>query len=165
MNEYIFNSILITSGDKVLNEDIFVFFYKSHKLLSINTWINLFPFLEQDIWKEFFLLPFKISGEPFYQSFQYKVLHRTLNCKENLFKWEIIESSTCRFYRTVDTLEHHLYYCNISIIFWKELSKWCKHILKVKFKFTVCEALFGLQLREDPYNKLCNFNWKVVFEQ
>ena len=35
MNEYIFNSTLITSGDKVLNEDIFGTFYKSHKLLKV----------------------------------------------------------------------------------------------------------------------------------
>ena len=93
--------------------------------------------------------------EPFYQRFQYKV--RKLNCKENLFKWKIIESSTCSFCRAVDTLEHHLNYCNVSAIFWEELSKWCKHILKVKFKFTVCEVLFGLQLGEDPALHILNY--------
>ena len=45
---------------------------------AINVWSNLFPFLENYSWKETFVLPFKISIEPFYQSFQYKILNRIL---------------------------------------------------------------------------------------
>ena len=63
---------------------------KKVKPPSINTWINLFPFLEQNTWKETFL------------------------------------------------------------------SKLSMHILKVNFKFTVCEVLFGLQLREDPILHITN---------
>ena len=35
LNEYIFNSTLIFSGDKFLNEDICGTFYKSHKFLKV----------------------------------------------------------------------------------------------------------------------------------
>ena len=40
INEYIFNSTLITSGDKVLNEVSFGTFYKSHKLSKVRDVID-----------------------------------------------------------------------------------------------------------------------------
>ena len=89
------------------------------------------------------MLPFKISIEPFYQSFQYKILNRILNCRENLFKWKVTSDPNCTSCTAVDTIEHHLYYCNVSVKFWKQLSEWLKSILDIKFNFTVCEVPFG----------------------
>ena len=55
------------------------------------TWINIFPFLEDLEWDKILTLPYKTSREPFLQSLQYKVLNRILNCNERLAKWKIIE--------------------------------------------------------------------------
>ena len=40
---------------------------------AIETWLNLFPFLEQIEWNSVFTLVYKITKEPYLQSFQYKV--------------------------------------------------------------------------------------------
>ena len=93
--------------------------------------------------QETFLPPFKISIEPFYQSFQYKILNRILCCRENLFKWKLISDPNFTSCTAVDTIEHHLYYCNVSLKFWKQLSEWLKSILNIKFNFIVYEIHFG----------------------
>ena len=62
---------------------------------SIDTWINIYPFLEQQDWDLVFKLPYKIVTEPYLQSFQYKILNRILNTREKLFQWKMSENSNC----------------------------------------------------------------------
>ena len=54
-----------------------------------------FPFLEQVNWAHLFTYMNKVTSEPYLQSFQYKITNRTLNCNYNLFKWNILDHSTC----------------------------------------------------------------------
>ena len=76
--------------------------------------------------------------EPYIQTFQYKILNRTLNCNNNLYKWEI--KKYLQIVTTVyDTLEHHLFYCDESKLFWENIERWISEIFKVKFKFTSVE--------------------------
>ena len=89
------------------------------------------------------MLVYKITKEPYLQSFQYKILNRTLNCHYNLYKWKIAPSPTCIYCTQTDTIEHHLYYCNATISFWGEVSTWLYKINQIKLCFTVCEVIFG----------------------
>ena len=110
---------------------------------AIETWLDLFPFLEHIEWKSVFILIYKITKEPYLQSFQYKVLNRTINCRYNLYKWKIISSKTCNYCIQTDTIEHHFYYCSDSNNFWKEVTVWLYNITNIKFNFTICEIIFG----------------------
>ena len=86
---------------------------------ALYTWIDLFPFLEKLEWSEIFSLAHEISKEPYLQSFQFKILHRTVNCGYNLFKWNVVDSAVCNYCNScVDTIEHHFYYCVVSRDFW-----------------------------------------------
>ena len=111
---------------------------------AVETWLNLFPFLEQIEWNSVFTLVYKITKEPYLQSFQYKILNRTLNCRYNLYKWKISSSPTCIYCTENDTIEDHLYHCNVTINFWREVSTWLYKINLIKLSFTVCEVIFGL---------------------
>ena len=91
-----------------------------------------------------FTLVYKITKEPYLQSFQYKVLNRTLNCCYNLYKWKISSSPTCIYYTQTDTIEHHLYHCNVTINFSKEVSTWLYKVNLIKLSLTVCDVIFGL---------------------
>ena len=145
------DSVFIKLGHKLVTiehtktKDIFAQLLSKKSTLpsAINVWTNLFPFLENYSWEETYLLPFKISIEHFYQSFQYNILNRILNCRENLFKWKFTSDPNCTSCPAVVTIERHLYYCNGSLKFWKQLSEWLKSILGIKFNFTVCEIVFG----------------------
>ena len=112
---------------------------------AIGTWVDLFPFLEGVNWKLLFTGTSRVTSEPYLQSFQYKILNRSLNCNYNLFKWKILDHSTCNYCPlSIDTIEHHLYYCTKSKEFWEETENWLESILQIKFSFTICEVIFGM---------------------
>ena len=50
---------------------------------------------------------YKISNEPYLQTFQYIVINIILNLNERLFKFKIKESEIYLTCNQVDTIEHH----------------------------------------------------------
>jgi len=60
-----------------------------------------------------------------------------------LFNWKIKDTGLCNYCPQIDTLEHHLYDCSVSKIFWKDLSNWLFINLDVRFNFAKCEILLG----------------------
>ena len=123
---------------------------------SLNVWVELYPFLENFNWSHVFRLPYKIMKESYIQSFQYKILNRILNCNYNLHKWGIKDSPLCIYCKKIDTIQHHLYECKDSMTLWIKIGDWIYEKLQVKFKFTVCEVIFGLPLTEDPLFDVLN---------
>ena len=118
---------------------------------SLNTWVDLFPFLECIDWSKVYTLSNGITTEPYLQSFQYKILNRTLNCRYNLFNWKIVESPTCLYCNDelVDTIEHHLFCCESTRIFWRDLHKWLKSNSELCIVPAVCEILLGIPFDKD----------------
>ena len=81
---------------------------KSKPPSSLGIWVDLFPFLDKLDWSNIFTLVNRVTDEPYLQTFQYKVLNRTLNCRYNLYKWKISQSPFCTHCNGthVDTIEH-----------------------------------------------------------
>ena len=111
---------------------------------ALSTWLNLFPFLENFNWQKVYSLVYTISKEPYLQTFQYKVLNRSINCRYNLYKWNVLSSSKCYYCPDIDTIEHHFYYCPISKSFWHEVYSWFQGITGCSIDLSVCEIIFGL---------------------
>ena len=89
---------------------------------AIESWINLYPVIENYDLKEIYMIPFKYVREPYLQSFQYKIINHILNTNEKLEKWAIKQSNNCNFCQSIDTFEHHLYQCQASKIIWGKLE-------------------------------------------
>ena len=123
---------------------------------STAIWVNLFPFLEKHEWSVSFELPYKILREPYFQSFQYKILHRIVNCGDNLFKWNIIDSPKCHYCTLIDTIEHHFYYCEVSQAFWENLEMKLKDIYDTELKLSICDILLGLNLENSSLSHCIN---------
>ena len=70
------------------------------------TWVNIFPYLENLEWDKIYLLSYKITSEPFLQSLQYTIIKRILNSNERLFKWQITEDNVCNYLDQIDRLQH-----------------------------------------------------------
>ena len=68
---------------------------KIKKPTAAEIWVDLFPFLEDVNWSSIYKFEYKISNEPYLQSFQYKILNRTVNCRYNLYKWNKISGNKC----------------------------------------------------------------------
>ena len=132
---------------------------KSEPPTSLETWINLYPFLETVDWKPIFTLVYNVTVETYLQTFQFKILHRTLNCKYNMFNWKKAETPMCSYCETevVDTLEHHLFYCIESRKFWSKIEQWITDNLGLQFKFTVYEILLGIIFTQDDTLHIINY--------
>ena len=125
---------------------------------AINTWVNIYPFLETINWNHIFTLSFETTKEPYLQSFQYKILNRILNMREKLSTWNIIDTNKCYSCNKVDTLEHHLFSCPASRKFWLQLENWIYNNLETYFSFTECEIIFGIPLDKNNIEiKIINY--------
>ena len=124
---------------------------------AVEPWIETYPFLENHDWSKTFLLPFKVLQEPYLQCFQYKIVHRLLNCNYNLCKWNIKNSPNCASCNCVDIIQHHLFQCDISRIFWKKTEEWVYNQLDVKFSFTECEIIFGITQYSNALLEVINY--------
>ena len=111
---------------------------------SMHVWLDLFPFLNDIDWKKVYNLVYTVSKEPYLQTFQYKILHRTINCRYNLWKWNVSPNGTCQYCSEIDTIEHHFYYCVAAKQFWNEVLNWFESMINHTVVLSVCEVLFGV---------------------
>ena len=73
---------------------------------------------------EAFVMPLRVSNEPYLRSFQYKVLNSILYRNELLCKIGFIFDPNCSFrHQTSETLSHTFLDCSFSSSFWNELVK------------------------------------------
>ena len=112
-------------------------------------WVNIFPFLDKENWQSIYKRTFEITKEPYMQSFQFKILNRIINNTKNLHKWKIKESNKCYVCGEIDGVEHHIFYCEESFIFWRRLKDWMISNLEYGFELTVCEILFGIPMNNN----------------
>ncbi len=81
---------------------------------AIIAWKNVYTNLknnEDEIWKTLFTVPLTSARDTRLQSFQYKILHRTLPCNEKLKNIKIKSESTCSNCNEIDTITHFLIDC------------------------------------------------------
>ena len=95
-----------------------------HKYEKPKKWVKLgeeFD-LEDNHVAEVFLLPIRVSSEPYLRSFRYKVLNSILFTNDILFKIGYIPSPNCSFCRdTTETRNHVLFSCPFSHSFWMDV--------------------------------------------
>ena len=151
---------IIKPISKCNSKHIYLMLLKGHTKspTATDTWVNIFPFLDKENWQSIYKRTFEITKEPYMQSFQFKILNRILNNTENLYKWKIKESSKCYVCGEIDVVEHHLFYCEESSLFWRRLKDWMISNLEYGFELTVCEILFGIPMNNNyDDSKLLNF--------
>ncbi len=101
-------------------------------------WVEEFPALNQIHFKNFYILPYKTVSDSKIHVFQYKLLHRILACKHNLFKWKIIDNDKRTHCNEIKTIEHLFYNCSQAKSFITQIEYWInrtygKHFLLLTF--------------------------------
>ena len=127
---------------------------------ALYIWANTYPFLDKFEWGPVFNLTYLITQEPYVRSFQYKITNRILNCRNNLFKWKIVDNNKCSLCSQTDTIEHHLFECKHSTEMQLNLEQWLKLTFDINISFTVCEVLFGIVrniFNNETEHKIVNF--------
>ena len=103
-----------------------------------------YPQLAVD-WKKIYSLPFTVTVETKIREFQYKLLNDIVYTNDKLFRFKMIESPLCTFCQKEDeSLEHLLFYCNVTENVWHAFSSW---IIKQNIStetLTPINILFGV---------------------
>ncbi len=99
----------------------------THRPAARLKWSETFPLStenEDDIWPRIFNMPFEIIRETKLQSFQYKLVHRTIACNKWLENIKVKPDSTCNFCDDQDTLDHFFLFCPRTKAFWNHWHNW-----------------------------------------
>ena len=145
-------------------KDMYAFLtYKRKFPISVNKWIEYYPFMENFEWSVLFKLPNIICSEPKMQSFQYKILNRFITCNYNLYLWNVSTSQYCDDCQNVDTIEHFFFYCNSVTPFWEKVRELILEAFQVKIDLTVLEILLGIPCVKDSL--LCQINFVILYSK
>lgn len=83
--------------------------------------------LQENLWNDIFLLPFKSSRETKLQSFGFKLLNRLMPCGKYLHKIKVRDDPCCPQCGEEDDIVHFFFFsCPTAKTFWTKLSDWCE---------------------------------------
>ena len=110
-----------------------------------------FPYFSFN-WNDIYSLPFIVTIETKIREFQYKILNNIVFTNEKMFKFKMTDSPLCSFCkREVESLEHLLYYCDVTKTFWEAFCSWLGEFKINSHPFTITEILFGVFDVEDDW--------------
>lgn len=81
-------------------------------------------FNSQEKWRDWSLLPYKISHEVQLQSFVFKILYRIIPCRLYLHQLKIVDSENCVLCAGRDDMFHFFFECPSVNTFWESLASW-----------------------------------------
>jgi hypothetical protein len=121
--------------------------------------------IDKDDWPNIYESAFKLTTDTKLQTFQFKITHRILACKANLYTWKIEENDICNFCNSEkDTLEHHLVMCNKTLEFWNCIKRWWKSITNTNFTVGIYDLIFVLP--NEGKDKIINqFNFLLLLSR
>ena len=118
------------------------------KITSIPTAQKRFSALYPDYnfkWNRIYEIPFKVTTNSKTRQFQYRILNRILYTNKLLYKMKITDTFKCTFCNEEDeTIQHLLFSCKYTELFWKEIIKWLKRFQILLNPFVETSILFGI---------------------
>ena len=118
----------------------------------LHKWQITYPTIPDTAWGTIFKLSFITTRETSLQSFQYKILHRTITCRKKLYEMRLVDSpicTVCTDSTEVDNLQH--FFCNCSYVntFWVDLFTWLNRKFNYSLTINEKDILFGIEGSND----------------
>ena len=138
-----------------------IYFILLHEQNKNNTpsskikWISKFNIIESN-WKHIYLNAFNSCRSTKLQSFQYRIINRTITCNHWLFNAKIKISPNCVSCMVDDTIEHFFIECTLVTLFWTSLNRWWKRLSNALYNISDTHILFGF-FEKSPLNACLNF--------
>ena len=97
-------------------------------------------------WKTVFRIPYDSCRCTKLQSFQYRLLHRTITCNHWLFNAKIRNNPNCDLCQVDDDIQHFFIRCDKVKNFWTALNRWWNRATPVDLNLSITEVdiLFGI---------------------
>ena len=101
--------------------------------------------------KQLFILPHKVTLEPYVRAFQYKVLNSILYTNSKLYKIGYSQHDPCTFCKSYpEKLNHFLYSCSCSKAFWNDFELFWFSGTQETINLTQQDVIFGVLSRSCP---------------
>ena len=95
-------------------------------------------------WKKIYSLAFSVTLDTKLRAFQYKLLNHIVYTNDRLYKFKIVDSPLCAFCNSEnESLEHLLFLCKASEVFWKEVLSWLTIHKNELLNVSLTDVLFG----------------------
>lgn len=122
---------------------------KCPTISSQRKWQETFPNLHagedpQTFWTKIYKAPFQTIRDTKMQTFQFKLIHRTLPCNKYLHNIRIKETDTCSYCHDQDTIQHFFWSCPLSRTFWQNIISWLSNNVDIHARIDMEDFLFGL---------------------
>ena len=114
---------------------------------------------EHSEWKSKFSFIYHSTREKKLRQFSFKLLHRILVTKKELFKFRLAHDKTCFFCPNQDSIEHTFLDCIVTQSFYLEALIWFNHVndtdISLSYKQITLNDIPGLQqLTDYPRRRL-----------
>ena len=136
------------------------FFCDTHTVpTSQNAYLNKGFHIDNETWKNYYILPFKCTTDTSLQWLQFRILHRILATNSLLCKFKILENNKCTFCNLEkETLEHIFYDCSFVERFFTDVSSWLLTNRNLHITFTKNMIFFGIPHKNDNIA----INWFIL---
>ena len=107
-------------------------------------------------WEKIFAAPFQACKETDLQSFQYRILHRIIQCNHWLHNLKVLISPLCQKCNVDDTIIHYFIECDKLQNFWSSFANWWCRITANDINLTETMIIFGTTMQSRK-SELFNF--------
>ena len=93
---------------------------------GIKNWKNNYPHYFKD-WGKNFSFIYKATKDNKLRQFSFRILHRILMTKKELFKFRLVEDQACTLCLQPDSIEHTFLDCTVTTAFYLKAITWFNH--------------------------------------
>ena len=93
---------------------------------GIKNWKNNFPDYFKD-WRKKFAFIYKSTKDNKSRQFSFRILHRIIMTKKELFKFRLVENEVCSLCLRPDSIEHIFLDCTVATAFYLKAISWFNH--------------------------------------
>ena len=113
------------------------------------------------------LFKFKCIKDNRIKQFSFKLFHRILPSKDNLFKWKLVSSNQCSVCKCQETIMHFLFDCKRVKVFWKIIERMMYYVFKTDIKIDNLCMIIGFDIAEKKnimINVIINIAQYVIYK-
>ena len=119
--------------------------------------------LNKDGWTRIFKSLKNICKETKLKEFQFKLIHRTIVTKKELFRFGIKMDDECLYCGDKDSIEHSFIECVFTKMFTQNVLDWFIQVNKCQISLTIEETLFGITASTLDTTIIRKFNYTALF--
>ena len=135
---------------------------KIKRVLKYKRWSEKLS-LNKDVWTRIFKSLKNICKETKLKEFQFKLIHRTIVTKKELFRFGVKTDDECLYCGDKDSIEHSFIECAFTKLFTQNVLNWFNQVNECQISPTTEETLFGITASSLDSTIIRKFNYIALF--